>query len=56
VTTAAKDTSVREELKLVGDGLGLHANRLGQLADAELTRTCQGMKHAQPRAVGEDFE
>jgi hypothetical protein len=56
VTTTCEDATVRQELKLIRDGLGLHANSIGQLPDGEFIRPCQGVQNAKSRAIGEDLE
>lgn len=56
VAARAENASVGQSLKLVGDGLRFHLNGPGQVRDTQFAFAHQGVKQAQPRVVGKDFE
>jgi hypothetical protein len=56
VPSSPEDPLVDKALKLVRHGLRLHPHGVGQVADAKLTGTDQGMQQPEPCIVGQDLK
>jgi len=56
VPAAAQDAAIHQPLKLVRNGLRLHADGSGEIGDAQLARFRQGVQESEPGIVCKDLE
>lgn len=56
ITTRSNDPQIGKSLKLIGNRLRFHPDRLREFGDAEFVRSNQGVQETQPGVIGQYFE